>query len=163
MPKSHDYDNYNVTVMMAKPLYLGIGINILIPAALAFICYWMDSNQKLTNPMFTGQMVDTLFMIFGIVTLIIIAVVIIKKQQLLKIKLIENNDLINEQIPEALTTKMKPLFLLTTLIALLGVIYYFLTASFKPTLFFIVVSFLVFQFLRPRVGFIHKLIDKQLE
>ncbi|MFQ5454378.1 MAG: hypothetical protein ACE5D6_09365, partial [Candidatus Zixiibacteriota bacterium] len=46
-------------------------------------------------------------------------------------------------------------------ISLYGFIYFFLTGRFKEAVFFVVFSFLVFQIVRPRYGFIRKLIDSQ--
>lgn len=163
MPRQINFDYYNITGMMAKPLYMGMALNVLLPAALTFVCYWLDNGQKYTNAPFGGDSVNTIFIISGVLTLILAAIALIKKQQLLNKKLVTSENLINDQLTEALTKEMRPIFLMISLIALVGVGSYFMTAEFKPTLFFVMISFVVFQFVRPRTGFIKKLIEKQLD
>ena len=46
-------------------------------------------------------------------------------------------------------------------ISLYGVIYFLLTGRFEETMFMVILSFIVFQIVRPRYGLVSKLIDTQ--
>lgn len=165
MPPSpeKDYEQYNLSGVVSKSLYLGFMINFLLPGIFLFVCYYLDVNYKYTNPPFTGEMVDTIFIATAVVTLILAAIALFLKQKLYTTRLVENAGVMGTELAENLAVKMRPIFILIMLISLLGVFHYYLTAQFKQTFFFILISFVIFQFVRPRYGFVKKLIDSQLK
>ena len=60
-----------------------------------------------------------------------------------------------------LTRICRPVFMLVGAISLYGVQYFVLTGRFEETMFMVILSFVVFQVVRPRYGLVNKLIDNQ--
>ncbi len=157
------FDKYNLHRMIIKPLYLGVLLNIVIPGALLFVCYYLHNNDSYTNRIVELESANTLFIVFAVLALINSGAALWMRQKLYVTPLVTSKEKLEEELTIALLEKIRPIYLLISFIAVYGISYYFLTTRFQESAFFVVFSFLVFQVVRPRLGFIQKLIDAQLK
>ena len=157
------FDKYNIHKMIIKPLYLGVFLNIMIPGALLFVCFYLFKNNLYTDRIVGLESGDILFIVFAVLALINSGLALWMRQKLFAIPMVKNKDDFEKELTLSLLEKMRSVYILITAISVYGVGYYFLTARFEESAFFVVFSFLVFQVVRPRVGFTQKLIDAQLK
>ncbi|MCP4685226.1 MAG: hypothetical protein GY867_07230, partial [bacterium] len=61
-----DYENYDVTGMVAKPLYLGMVINVMVPGGLLFLCFYLNRHYPLENRI--PDLADGLFWVFALIS-----------------------------------------------------------------------------------------------
>lgn len=162
MSSQTDYSKYDLNHMIIKPLYFGLGFNILLPMILIFICYYID-NQNGWSPLVGIDMANNLFYIFGLLAVLEAAAVLIWRQKMLSQPMIKSEESFEDDLTSELFSRIKPISIIIAAINLYGVAYYILTARFKETIFFVFFSFIIFQVVRPRLGFIKRLIDRQLE
>lgn len=157
------FDKYNLHKMIIKPLYLGVLLNIVIPGAMLFVCFYLKNNNSYTNPLVDFDTMNILFIIFAVLSIIHTGLALWMRQKFFTTPMVQNRDKFEEELTLSLLEKIRPVYFLISVIALYGICYYFLTTKFEEAAFFVVFSFLVFQVVRPRIGFIQKLIDAQLK
>ena len=157
------FDKFDLHHMIIKPLYLGVILNIVFPGALLFLCYFLDNNNSYRTPLVSLDFTNKLFIICAVLTLVNAAVALYMRQKMFTTLLVMRKENLEEELTKILLVKIKPIFILIFIISLYGVGYYFLTTKFLEAAFFVVLSFLVFQVVRPRIGFIEKLIDAQMK
>ncbi len=157
------FDKYNLHKMIIKPLYLGVILNIILPGAMLFVCFYLSNNNSYTNRIVGFESANTLFIIFAVLGVINTGVALWMRQKLLSTPMVTSKENFEEELTLALLEKIRPVYILISIIAVYGVSYYFLTTRFQEAAFFVVFSFLVFQVVRPRIGYIQKLIDAQLK
>ena len=162
MPRDdRKYDKFNLTHIIIKPLYFGLAANIIFPGLLLFVCYYLDINSLYTDPVISFELGNTLFILLAALTLANAGLALWMKHQMANSPMIRSKESFEDDLAVSLLEKSKPIFLVIALIAVYGIIYYFLAIRFREAAFFAVFSFLVFQFVRPRVGYVKSLIDKQ--
>lgn len=152
-------DEYNLNRIIVKPLYFGLTTNVLVPMALLLICYYYENNCNINNSI--GNFANSLFYIIGFLSISQSGLAMWWRGKLFSQPMIKRKEDFEQDFIISLMKKIKPVFLLIAVISLYGFIYFFLTGRFKEAVFFVVFSFLVFQIVRPRYGFIRKLIDSQ--
>ena len=157
------FDKYNIHKMIIKPLYLGVFLNIMIPGALLFVCFYLTQNNLYTERIVSFESANMLFIVFALLSLINSGLALWMRQKLYLTPMVQNKEEFEKELTLALLEKMRSVYILITAISVYGVAYYFLTTRFEESAFFVVFSFLVFQVVRPRVGFTQKLIDAQLK
>jgi hypothetical protein len=152
--------DFDLPAIIIKSLYYGLFINILIPMAILLICYYFETHGQLDNRL--GLAAATWFYVFAVAALIQAAVALWYRTKLLSRPMITNLVRVEQDIKEQLLKRSRPVFVMVAAICLWGVAYYLLTGRFNEGLAFIVFSFVVFQFIRPRYGSVQKLIEKQI-
>ena len=157
------FDKYNLHKMIIKPLYLGVLLNIILPGAMLFVCFYLHNNNSYTNAIVDFDNANTLFILVAVLAIINSGLALWMKQKLFMTPMITDKENLENELTLALLEKIRPVYILISVISVYGIGYYFLTARFKEAAFFVVFSFLVFQVVRPRLGFIQKLIDAQLK
>lgn len=163
MDKPTRSDKYNLNYIMIKSLYFGLTVNIIGPGTLLFVCYYLDINRQWSNPMVGYDNANILFILIAVLSLINFGWALWKKSMLQKTLMVKSEETLEEDLRENLAVHLKPIFIVIALVAVYGVGYYFLTGRFREAAFFEIISFVVFQFVRPRFGFIQKLIESQLD
>ena len=149
--------------MIIKPLYLGVLLNIVLPGAFLFVCYYMNNNNSYTNALVDFNTANILFYVFAVLALVNSGLALFMRQKLYSTQLVKSKENFEEELTLVLLEKIRPIFILISVISIYGVGYYFLTTRFKEAALFVVFSFIVFQVVRPRIGFIQKLIDAQMK
>lgn len=153
--------DYDLNRIIVKPLYFGLVVNILIPMGLLLVCFYLENEQSLYNRIYSFA--NTLFYIFAILSFAQSGLALWMRSQLQNKPMICSKETFEEDFIRSLVVKSRPIFLLIAVIALYGFVYFLLTARFKETVFLVFFSFVIFQLVRPRFGFVRKLIARQEE
>ncbi len=159
MDRQTDFEKYDINHIVIKPLYLGLVMNIIVPAALIYVCYYLDTNQNWISKI--GSFSTPLFYIIVALSLIQSGIAFYLRNQLLKKPLIKSEATFSEDLIKALMKTSRPAFALILFIAVYGFFFYLLSAEFEAALLLVVFSFIAFQFIRPRLRFAKKLIETQ--
>ena len=154
-------DKYDLNRIITKPLYFGLVVNVLVPMGLLFICYYFESQQSGYNRI--GEIANPLFYIFCALALTQAGLALWWRSRLMKQPMIRKQETFEHDLIVNLTAYSQQIFVIIAAISLWGVLYFYLTARFKETVVLVLFSFIVFQFVRPRFAFIHKLIARQEE
>lgn len=157
---SDDFDQkYDIMAMVAKPLYVGILINILIPMGGVLVCYYVNTHYPLPNQI--GEFANTLFYIFVAMGLTQSGLALWWRAKRYERPMVRREESIENDIMCNLVVALRPIFLLIASVCLYGYAYFLLTGRFMEAVLFVFGSFLVFQVVRPRQGAIKKLIKYQ--
>ncbi len=159
MKKDFNGDTIELYRIMNKSLYFGMMSNIIIPMGLLLACYFFD--QRYHPAINLGDFANTLFYIFLILGATQGAFAFWWRQQLMLKPMIRRRDTFQSDLALGLTRISRPVFMLVGAISLYGVLYFVLTGRFEETMFMVILSFVVFQVVRPRYGLVSKLIDNQ--
>ncbi len=152
-------DYFEINTIVAKTLYLGMFTNVLIPMGLLMLCYYISQNYVVNNQV--GEMGNVLFFVFAFLAVAQGGFSYWKKTTVIqkKMNLSENN--FQSDLAKEVLRLFRPIFISIASISLYGYLYFFLSGRFRETAFFVLFSFLVFQFVRPRQGAIEKIITHQ--
>lgn len=150
--------DYDLTPVIIKPLYFGLMTNILLPTGLLFICYLFEQGGG-RSPLLAGG--RGLFVLFAVLGVAMGVYAVWWRRRMVSQPMVRSLETFEEDFTAALLAVSRPVFILIAGIAGLGIVYYFVAAGFREAVFFVVLSFIVFQFVRPRPGSIHRLILKQ--
>lgn len=156
-----DVDDCDLTSMVARPLYLGMMINIIIPAGLLFGCYYISNRFHPANQV--PSIANGLFYTLCALALAQAAVAIWLRNQRWEAPMVRSAQTFELDIGAELLKRSKPIFMLIAAISLWGFIYFGLTGRFVETMIFVLFSFVVFQVVRPRYGSVRKLVIHQLQ
>ena len=159
MKKDFNGDTIELYRIMNKSLYFGMMANVIVPMGLLLACYFFDQRYHPANKL--GDFANTLFFIFLILGATQGAFAFWWRQQLLLKPMIRRKETFQIDLALGLTRISRPVFMLIGAISLYGVFYFFLTGRFEETMFMVILSFIVFQVVRPRYGLVSKLIDNQ--
>ena len=152
-------DRFDIIPMMARTLYFGMFTNVILPVAVLMVCYYIQNNYPQPNR--AGDMANTLFYVFGALAIAEAGAAFLLRSRLFKRPMVRRVETMESDISNELLRRCRPLFLLVASISLYGYLYFYLTGRFQEAVFMVVFSFLVFQVIRPRHGFLHKLIAYQ--
>ena len=161
MKKDFNGDTIELFRIMNKSLYFGMMSNIIIPMGLLLACYFYEQRYHPANNI--GDFANTLFYIFLIFGAGQGAFAFWWRQQLLLKPMIRRRETFQTDLALGLTKICRPVFMLVAAITLYGLIYFFLTGRFEETMFMVILSFVVFQVVRPRYGLVNKLIENQYD
>ena len=149
-------DRYNVVEMVARPLYFGLGVNVLAPASLLMVCYWVANHYHVGDSI--PQYADIVFYVFVALSLGQAAYALMWRGRAFKEPLCRRKETIEQDVKHGILTRSRRVFLLIASISIWGFIFFPLTGRFQETALFVVFSFVVFQVVRPRYGFVRKLL-----
>ncbi len=150
----------DLTRIMIKPIYFGMAVNILAPAAILLICYFLQ-KQNLEN--LVGDLARPMFWVFCVLAAGVSGFVLWWRSRLLKEPAARSKETLEEDLREALGLRLRPVLVLVAAISLFGYSYFFLTGRFQEALIFVLWSFILFQIIRPRYGAVQTWADYQLE
>jgi len=157
---SLDIDNrYNLTQIVVKPLYFGMLVNIIVPAVLLFICYFVHQDDPYIG---VGSDNDRLlYYVFCGLAVVDAALALVLRRNALRKPMVRSERSIQDDVTAGVLKAMKLPFLLIAAISLYGFAYFWITRLFQESLILFLVSFVVFQAVRPRVGAARKIVARQ--
>ncbi|MCK4858269.1 MAG: hypothetical protein KAT58_09895 [candidate division Zixibacteria bacterium] len=157
----HDEENnsYDLSQLIIRPLYFGLVVNILIPAAGLLICHYVDSNYGRGNVI--GDLANPLFFIFVALALLQAVFSLWWRTKRLRRPMVRTIETFEQEMVTGLLRACRPVFIVIAALSAYGYLYFFLTGRFTETVVFIFFSFIVFQLVRPRHGFARKLVARQ--
>jgi hypothetical protein len=152
--------DYNLTGIIAKPLYFGTFINVVLPGMLLLGCFYFLKGKG--TPLVDLYYLNTIRTVIAVVALAHLAVVFWWRTKLYVTPMVKNKETFETDFKEEYYQRTKPLFLAIASIALYAIIYIFLTGQFDNYFLGVFIyCFLAFQFVRPRYGLVQKLIERQ--
>jgi hypothetical protein len=174
----HDHENdreYDLTSMIVKPLYFGMLVNIVLPAGLLFVCWFVYNRYYPENHI--PSVANTLFYVFCAFALAQAGLALWWRNRKFREPMVRRPESFEHDVGTELFARSRPVFLLIAAITLFarsrpvflliaaitlwGYIYFLLTGRFHESVVFIIFSFVVFQVVRPRYGSVRKLIEHQ--
>lgn len=150
---------YDMTTMVVKPLYYGMKSNVLVPAALIMVCYFLDQNRVWVNQV--GEYANPLFYLFSALGAVHAGMALYWRQKMFAEPMIRREETFEQDLIDGILERSKPGFWMIAGIAVYGFAYYLLTGRFQEAVVLTVASFIVYQIVRPRFGFVRRLIHKQ--
>jgi len=155
-----DFDQeYNLTGMIARPLYFGLFSNVMLPVGLLFVCYWIDQKYHPINRI--PESSDFVFYLFLAFAVVQAALALWWREKKFRQPMVRRQETFEADLTHRVFQYSKPIFLLIASISIWGYLYYYLTARFEGAVIFVVGSFLVFQVVRPRYGSMNRLVAYQ--
>lgn len=153
--------DYDLNRIIVRPLYFGMFVNILLPIAGLFVCYYYNNQNEGLRVNWLGGSEDMVFYLFLAMALSETAFAIWWRTTLFKKPMIKTRETFEKDFSDEYLRRCRPLFILIASISIYGYVLFFLTGQFNSAAWFVVGSFLVFQLVRPRHGLVRKLIDQQ--
>jgi len=152
--------NVDLNAVLVRPLYFGLLMNIFVPALLLLIAYFIDQGKIMERSLtFTGG--DLLFWVFLVVAIADGAVAIFMRQKLFFAPMILKKETFADDLTARVFKASIVCYAITTAIAIYGFALYMASGGFDRLFLFIFISFIAFQIIRPRHGFIKKVIEAQ--
>jgi|CXWL01.1.fsa_nt_gi hypothetical protein len=153
------FDEYQI---MKPGLYLGMLLNVVAPAGYFFLIYYLNNQGGMTASI-AGESANMLFYALIAVSLGLIATSYLVRERLFKQPSLTSG----EGASEALTNRFKMISIVSGAIlegiAVLGVVYFFLTARFQEGAILILIAAGAYQLIRPRPGAVDRFIQLQIE
>ena len=154
-------DDYDLNRIIVRPLYFGMLINIFLPVAGLFVCYYFNNQAQARHVNLLGESAELVFYIFLALALSEALIAIWWRTMLFKTPMIKTKETFEKDFSDEYLRRCRPLFILIASISVYGYVYFYLTSEFNAAAWFVVGSFLVFQLVRPRHGLVRKLIEQQ--
>lgn len=151
--------NIDLNAVLIKPLYIGLMINILIPVIIVGVAYYIEESGGLAVP--ANENLDLLFWILIGVSLAEGAVAIVLKQKMFFRPFIASKETFEQDFHRAFFTNSIIGNAITSAIAIYGLVIYLLGGTFNQLIFFVFISFIAFQLIRPRIRFSEKVLAVQ--
>jgi hypothetical protein len=146
--------------IIAKPLYRGLLINIFMPAIMIAFAYYIDHSKERTG-MVPSDTLNILFWALIILSVADGAVAILLRKRLSSMPMIRSKETFAGDLADRVLAMSLVCFAVTAAISLYGLAFYILGGTFDHFFLFVVISFIAFQFVRPRLGFIEKVVAAQ--
>ena len=152
-------EDYDLSRIIVRPLYFGMMVNIIAPMALLGLCYYLNERQMVSNKI--GDFAVPLFYVFAAAALLEAGAALWLRQRMLKMPMIRRLETFEDDFSDELLKRSRIVFAVIASISIWGFLYFFLTASFLEAVAFVVLSFIVFQLVRPRYGSTRKIVVAQ--
>ncbi len=152
-------DRYDLTGMIVRPLYFGMMVNIVLPAALLFVCYYVGNKYSPENRI--PELSNGLFYVLCALALAQAGLALWWRHKKFEEPLVKRAESIEFDISAAVYDRSRPIFVLIAAITLWGFVYFALTGRFQESVVFIIFSFVVFQVVRPRFRWARSVIAHQ--
>lgn len=159
MTKDFNGELIDIHKIVARPLYFGLLSNVLLPMGLLLLCYYLDQNNMLANNL--GDFANIVYYVFLVLAATQGAFAYWWRGKLLSKPMVRRKETFQQDILYGILHALQPVFITIAAISLYGYIYFFLTARFKEAVFMVFFSFIIFQFVRPRIGSVNKIIEQQ--
>lgn len=152
--------NVDLNAVLVKPIYIGLAMNVFFPVAVLVAAYFADRPDLQSAPL-QNENLSTLFWILAIVSVVDGAVAIFLKQKLFFMPLITSKENFAEDLAAGTFRSSIVCFAVTTAISVYGMVFYIVGGTFHQLIFFVFISFIAFQLIRPRHDFLKKVIAAQ--
>ena len=160
----NDYPEYEIDLyaVLVKPLYLGMLINLFIPLAIVGIAYYIEQQGSFGTPL-QAESFDILFWVLLAVALLDGVMAIFLKQKMFFAPMIKSRSSFEEDFKAGVFRASLICYGLTSAISIYGLVVYLAAGTFQQLLLFVFISFIAFQLIRPRIGFLKKVLAAQRE
>ncbi len=145
--------------ILARSLYFALLFNVLIPAVLLYICYYLAHTYFPPNRI--GDLARPLFYLLVGLAVAQGLVAWWWRRKLLARPMVVSLESFQEDLRNGLAAASRPIALLVAAISLYGFLYFALTGFFKETGVLVLASFLAYQVVRPRPGLLRNLVERQ--
>ena len=154
-------NKYNVDINRAllKPLYLGLVINVFFPGIMVLVIYYIDTDAGGRTQV--PGISDFLLWFLAAFAVIDGAAAIYLRQKLMYAPMISSKETFAENFYQRVTVNSIIIYALCAAISVYGLVVYFIFGSFDYLLFFVILSIVAFQIIRPRPGFLEKVLEAQ--
>ena len=152
--------NIDINAVLVKPIYIGLLINSLIPVAIVGIAYYLEQGGGIT-PSVPPETVELIFWIFIGLAAIDGGLAIFLKQKLFFVPWIKSKESFVEDFIRKFTSSSIICYALIAVIAIYGLVIYFIGGTFNQLLLLVLISFIAFQLIRPRAKFAEKVLAAQ--
>lgn len=153
----YDIDSNKILI---KPLYWGLLMNIFIPVIILAIAYYIDKSGG-RSAIVPADTLNIIFWVLAAVSIADGAIAIFLKQKLFFSPMIASKESFEDDLTSRVFASSIICYAITTAISIYGLIFYLLGGTFNHLLFFVFISFIAFQFIRPRYGFMEKVVTAQ--
>lgn len=152
-------EDYDLSRIIVRPLYFGMMVNIIGPMLLLALCYYLNNSQQVANKV--GELRTTLFYVFAAGALIEAGAALWLRQRMFRMPMIRRLETFEEDFSDELLKRSRIVFMVIASICIWGFLFFFLTGLFLEAVAFVILSFIVFQLVRPRYGSTRKLVVAQ--
>ncbi len=152
--------NIDLSHVLVKPLYMGLLINIFIPVLILGIAYYLESERAVEARMSADDL-NIFFWALAAVAIVDGGIAIILKQKRFFAPMIKSKETFADDFAAGAYRISILCYALTSSISLYGLVFYVLGGTLAHLFFFVFVSFIAFQLIRPRLGFLEKSLAAQ--
>jgi hypothetical protein len=153
-------EEIDLNAILVKPLYLGLLINIFVPAVVVGIIYFMEDAAGQISSGISEESRLLFFILMG-VAIIDGGLAIYIKHKRGSVPLVRSRESFEEDIGTAMFRTSLICTAITSSISLYGLVIYLAGGTFDQLLFMVFISFVAFQLIRPRHGYLKKVISEQ--
>lgn len=155
-------DKYDVDLakVLVKPLYIGLLMNIFVPVVILAVAYYIDKGGG-KEALIPAETLNIIFWVLAAVAVADGAVAIVLKQKLFYTPMIQTKETFEDDLTAGVFRSSLVCFAVTGAITICGLVVYILGGTFRDLLLFVFISFIAFQLVRPRFGFLKKVITAQ--
>jgi hypothetical protein len=153
---------YDVDInhILVKPVYFGLLMNIFVPVLILGIAYYLENSGGAQGTIQKSEL-NIFFWALAAVSLGDGVIAIYFKHKNFMAPMIRSKETFEEDLAWGVFTRSIICYSMTTAIAVYGLVFYFFGGSFMHLFFFVFLSFIAFQLIRPRYGFIEKVLAAQ--
>jgi len=146
--------------ILVKPVYIGLAMNVFIPVLILLIAYFVDQPDISRRTINFGEL-PVLFWALVAVSVADAVMAVYMRNRLFKSPMISSKETFVDDLAKRTFTQTIICTAMTTAIALYGLVYYFVGGTFDHLLLFVFLSFIAYQLIRPRHGFMQKVVEIQ--
>ena len=152
--------NVDINAVLIRPLYMGMLINIFFPITLLIIAYFMSQSSGQDVMQMTSKWDVLAWVLLALALFDGIAAILIRQKQFMA-PLIRSAATFEEDLKAAAFRISITCYAMTTAISIYGFVLFLISGDFRTMFMFILISFIAFQIVKPRRGFIEKVINVQ--
>jgi len=152
--------NIDINAVLIKPIYIGLLINAFIPVVIVGIAYFLEEGGGITQTI-SNENLELIFYILVGLALVDGGLAIYWKQKLFFAPLIRSKETFEDDFTKGFFAKSIVCYAIIAAIAIYGLVIYLLGGTFNQLLFLVLISFIAFQFIRPRAKFTEKVLAAQ--
>jgi hypothetical protein len=146
--------------VLIKPVYWGLLMNIFMPVLFLGIAYYLDRSAR-ENVLSLDRNLNIFFWALVAVSLGDGIMAITFKQKRFFTPMIRSKETFEDDLTRGVFRESIICYSLTTAISLYGLVFYLMGGAFSAMFLFVFISFIAFQLIRPRYGFLEKVVAAQ--
>nr|MBN2277760.1 hypothetical protein [candidate division Zixibacteria bacterium] len=152
--------NLDLNAILIKPIYISLAMNVFVPVIFLLVAYYVDHPDLSHRGLEIAQLPILLWVLVA-VSLGDIGMAVFLKRKLFFSPMIYSRETFVEDLARRTLTITIICTALTTAISVYGLVYYFIGGTFDHLLLFVFVSFIAYQLIRPRHGYMKKVVEAQ--
>ncbi|PKK81996.1 MAG: hypothetical protein CVT49_15945 [candidate division Zixibacteria bacterium HGW-Zixibacteria-1] len=156
----NDESKIDINKLLIKPVYIGLFMNILVPAILLGIVYYIDKNGGQGRGL-TSDTYNIMFWALCVVAISEGAMAFILRQKFFFSPMAVSKETLEDDLVRGFMNASIICYAFTSAIAIYGLILFFMGGTFETMVLFVLISMIAYQFIRPRYGFAKKVIEAQ--